>query len=109
MDYNHGLFNQHYKTKQTLQRVRNERNWTIQERDIAIQERSDMQELLCSAQLEVERLNKELTKRLETQPELSIHDQDRLHSMQHPSSISQTHDIDGQGYSLFGMGSQQKD
>ena len=69
MDYNYGLFNQTYKTEQTLQRVRNEKSQTIQERDIAIQEQSDVQELLCNVQLEVERLNKEnkvLTKYLKT-------------------------------------------
>ena len=58
-------------------------------RDIAIQEQSDVQKLLCSAQLKVERL----TKHLKTQPRLFIHDHNRLHSIQHSSSISQTHDI----------------
>ena len=68
-----------------------------------------MQELLRSAQFEVKRLKEEtkvLIKHLETQPKLSIYDPDYLHFMQHPSSISQTHDVDDQGYSLFGMRSQ---
>ena len=112
IDYDCHLFDQSYKIKQSLKRVRNKRNQTIQERDIAIQEQSDVQELLRSAQIEVGRLKKEtkvLTKRLETQPELSIHDQDRPPSMQHSSLIPQTYDVDGWGYSLFGMRSQQKD
>ena len=65
-----------------------------------------MQKLLYSAQFEIKRLNKEnkvLTKHLETQPELFIHNQDCSHSIQHSNSISQTHDIDDQSYSPFGM------
>ena len=77
IDYDCRLFNWSYKTKQSLKHVRNERNQTIQERDIVIQEWSDMQKLLRSAQLEIKRLkeeNKVLTKYLKTQPELSIYD-----------------------------------
>ena len=112
MDYDCCLFDWSYKTKQSLKRVRNKRNQTIQERDIAIQEQSDVQKLLRSAQLEVEKIkeeNKVFTKCLETQLELFIHDQDRLHLKQHLSLIPQTHDVNGQGYSSFGMRSQQKD
>ena len=47
-----------------------------------------------------------LTKHLETQPktvnkELSIHDQDHLHLIQHPSPIPQTHDVDDWSYFFF--------
>ena len=48
MDYDRCLFDQSYKTEQSLKCVRNERNQTIQERDIAIQKWSNMQELLRS-------------------------------------------------------------
>ena len=111
IDYNHRLFNQHYKTEQTLQRIRNKKNQTIQERDIAIQQQSNIQKLLCSAQLKAERLNQEnkiFIKRLEIQPELFIHDQNCLNSIQHSSLTPQTHNVDDRSYSPFEMRSQQK-
>lgn len=76
-----------------------------------------MQKLLCSTQLEIERLNKEnkvLTKCLKTQQKtlnkkLSIYDQNHLNSIQHSSLTPQTHDVDDWGYSSFRMRSQQQD
>lgn len=71
MDYYRRLFDRSYKTEQNLQRARNERNQSVQEKDNAIEHHSNAQELVRSAQLEVERIleeNKALTKRLASQP-----------------------------------------
>ena len=77
MNYDCCLFDQSYKTEQSLKRIQNKRNQAIQDRDNTMQEKEDtiqehsnVQELLSSAQLKVQRLlqeNKILTSRLSSQ------------------------------------------